>query len=156
MKIGKEMYLDNLNVNVESIVEEESIATKIMLEQEIEKIIKKYVISKNIVEMMAELISILEVCEAFYLIVSIRNINLDEYVSYINYELDSYHFMDNSSNIRINYDKDIGLNVQKAGKIEEDILSQVNNKIINISKLNVLSSQTTNKEKSSKALTRSK
>ena len=101
MKIGKEMYLNNLNINVESIVEEESIATKIMLEQEIEKIIKKYAISKNIVEMMAELMSILEVCEAFYLIVSIRNINLDEYVSYINYELDSYRFMDNSNNIRI-------------------------------------------------------
>ena len=92
MKIGKEMYLNNLNINVESIVEEESTATKIMLEQEIEKIIKKYAISKNIVEMMAELMSILEVCEAFYLIVSIRNINLDEYVSYINYELDSYRF----------------------------------------------------------------
>ena len=122
MKIGKEMYLNNLNINVESIVEEESTATKIMLEQEIEKIIKKYAISKNIVEMMAELMSILEVCEAFYLIVSIRNINLDEYVSYINYELDSYRFMDNSNNIRINYDKDIGLNVQKSGKIEEDIL----------------------------------
>ena len=156
MKIGKEMYLNNLNINVESIVEEESIATKIMLEQEIEKIIKKYAISKNIVEMVAELMSILEVCEAFYLIVSIRNINLDEYVSYINYELDSYRFIDNSNNIRINYDKDIGLNVQKSGKIEEDILSQINNKIINISKLNVLSSQTTNKEKSAKALTHSK
>ena len=156
MKIGKEIYLNNLNINVESIVEEESTATKIMLEQEIEKIIKKYAISKNIVEMMAELMSILEVCEAFYLIVSIRNINLDEYVSYINYELDSYRFMDNSNNIRINYDKDIGLNVQKSGKIEEDILSQINNKIINISKLNALSSQTTKKEKSAKALTRSK
>ena len=156
MKIGKEMYLNNLNISVESIVEEESIATKIMLEQEIEKIIKKYAISKNIVEMMAELMSILEVCEAFYLIVSIRNINFDEYVSYINYELDSYRFIDNSNNIRINYDKDIGLNVQKSGKIEEDILSQINNRIINISKLNVLSSKTTNKEKSAKALTHSK
>ena len=41
MKIGKAMYLNNLNINVESIVEEESTATKIMLEQEIEKIIKK-------------------------------------------------------------------------------------------------------------------